>query len=194
MRVDILKISDPCYFAARFMISFFIVANCYAQQSEISGGKKRNDGYIVLGLLGYNYTDRHISDYSVNGGGGGNISMSSPTSGGSGVSCCVRFSKSYTGPIQVKVRWQVDGCVYLIKDDRTGKADKVRHYYYKETEVDVQRVPGEIPKYIETHFYADGTVRVRLAEHGSAPLLALNEKRPDKSHFPKCKDDKKPEE
>jgi hypothetical protein len=84
--------------------------------------------------------------------------------------------------------------MYLIKDDRTGKADKVRHFYYNETEVDAQRVAGESPKYIETHFYPDGTVQVRLTEHGSDPLLALNEKRTDKSYFPRCKDDKNPDE
>jgi hypothetical protein len=167
---------------------------CHAQQAGAAAGKERIDGHMLLGLLGYNYTDRDIDDYSVDSAGGGSVLLSSPTSGGSGVTCCVKLSKTYTGPIRVKVRWQVDGCKYLIKDDRTGAADEVRHFYYKEAEVDVHRVVGENPRYIETHFYPDGTVKVQLTEHGSRPRFVLDENRPDKSTFSRCKDDKKPEE
>jgi hypothetical protein len=183
------------------VIRYFIVLNVLifigaypAQQAGAFTGKKRNDDYILLGLVGYNYTDRHISVYSVGGVDGGHINLSSPTSGGSGVSCCLRLSKKNSGPIRVKVRWQVDGCLYLIRNPVTGAADNVRHYYFKESEIDVQRVLDESPNYLETHFYPNGSVRVRLVENISDPLFELPENRTEKSYFPGCKDDKNPEE
>jgi hypothetical protein len=176
-----------------FFASTALLSACHAQQAKVSVVKDRNEGYTLLGLLGYNYTDRDIDDYSVDGAGGGNVILSSPTSGGSGVTCCVKLSNTYKGPIRVKVRWQVDGCKYLIKDDRTGRSDEVRHFYYKETEVDVHRTAENKLGYIETHFYPDGTVKVQLTEHASHPRFVLDENRPDKSFFPRCKDDKKPE-
>jgi hypothetical protein len=191
------EISGAFHIVLRFLVlsmALIMVMTCHGQPAKNSAVKNRNDGYMLLGLVGYNYTDRYISEYSIDGAGGGDIIMSSATSGGSGVSCCVKLSRTYLGQIRVTVRWQVDGCVYLIKDDRTGAADKVRHFYYREVEVNVGRVPGQNPKYIESHFYPDGSVYVLLTEHSSKPLLDLNDKRPDKSYFPRCKDDKEPDD
>jgi hypothetical protein len=185
-----------CRAATRLLLSlasFAISQGCQAHQ-EKSTEQKNNEQYALLGLVGYNYTDRHISSYSVNGAGGGHIFLSSPTSGGSGVTCCVKFRKNSTVPIRVKVRWQVDGCKYVESNPRTGASAEVRHFYFKEAEVDVQRLADDQPAQIETHFYPDGTVRVLLTTDESIPRMALNDKRPDKSLFPRCKDDKKPEE
>jgi hypothetical protein len=170
------------------LVLFLLITACNARQEA-----KESERYVLLGLVGYNYTNRYISIYSVDGADGGHINLSSATSGGSGVTCCVRLSKRNLSSIKVKVRWQVDGCVYLIKDGTTAKADKVRHFYYKEAEVDVEP-GGQKPNYLEAHFFEDGTVKVRLTEYGSDPLVVLNEKRPEKSQFPNCKDDKDPSE
>lgn len=78
--------------------------------AEQLGGK--NNEYVTLDLIGYNYTDRHISDYDVDGQGGGDVRLSSPTSGGGGIVCCVRLATGEEDPIIVRVRWQVDGCTY----------------------------------------------------------------------------------
>jgi hypothetical protein len=94
----------------------------------------------------------------------------------------------------VKVRWQVDGCTYVESNPITGATGKVRHFYYKETEVDAVRVAGNDPSYIETHFFSDGSVRVQVTENVSKPLLVLDQRRSDKSLFPRCKDDKEREE
>lgn len=171
-----------------------IMFSAYGAQAENPTVEKINEKYFLLGLVGYNYTGRNISSYTVNGADGGHAFLSSPIAGGSGISCCIRLSKKIAGPIKVKVRWQVDGCIFLIKDDRTGKADRVRHYYYKEQEVDLQRVDGGTPGYIETHFYPDGSVQVQSTEHISSPRMQLDDKRPDQSSFSRCKDDKEPEE
>ena len=170
--------------------AIFAISPAHAEKSAL---EKLNEKYFLLGLIGYNYTDRHISSYTVNGAGGALVIMSSPTSGGSGVTCCVRLAKKTLIPPRVKVRWQYDGCIYLVKDDRTGKADKVRHYYYKEADVEVQRENDSVPGYLETHFYPDGTVQVIATEDFSSPRLRLDEKRVDMSSFPRCNNDEKPE-
>lgn len=165
---------------------------CHARSGNSIGGK--DDGNdLLLGLVGYNYTDRNISSYTVNDSGGGHVFLSSPDSGGSGVTCCVRISKKSTRPLRVKVRWQYDGCTYIIKNDRTGAAANVRHFYFKEADVVVPRQTGEEPNTIETHFYPDGSVQVFLSKDGAGPRLSLDGKRKDKSSFPRCKNDEKPE-
>jgi len=156
--------------------------------------KKRGGDYVLLSLIGYNYTDRHISDYSVSGAGGGHINLSSATSGGSGQACCVRLSRVGGRTFLIKVRWQVDGCKYVERDPRTGATDEIRHFYYKEMDVNVQRMDDQNPGYIETHFYADGSIKVRLTEMASEPILSLDETRPDKSSFSRCKNDEQPEQ
>lgn len=191
----------PCFdvqvsrFVLRSLLTlFFAISACSAwdaQAIEINSKNMRDDE-LFLGLIGYNYTDREIDDYSVDGIGGGSISMSSPTSGGGGTTCCVRLSKRIAGPIRVKIRWQFDGCRYLIKDF-SGGADEVRHLFYREAEVLVNVPVGKKPAYIESHFFSNGKIEVRLTEHASLPMVALDKKRPDKSSFPRCKDDKKPE-
>jgi hypothetical protein len=168
------------------------VTACHAR-SENSAWGKDDEKDLLLGLVGYNYTDRNISTYTVNDSGGGHVFLSSPDSGGSGVTCCVRISKKSTRPLRVKVRWQYDGCTYLIKNDRTGAADRVRHFYFRETEVDVPRNAREEPDTIETHFYPDGSVQVFLSKDGAAPRLSLDGRRKDKSSFPRCKNDENPE-
>jgi hypothetical protein len=176
-----------------FMVSLPVITASDAR-AEKSAREQLKEKYFLLGLVGYNYTDRHISNYTVNGAGGFDVMLSSPTSGGSGITCCVRLAKKSLIPPRVKVRWQYDGCIYLIKDDQDGKADRVRHYYYKEAEVDVQRADGGTPEYLETHFYSDGTVQVAATDDLSRPRLKLDENRLDKSLFPKCKNDEKPEQ
>lgn len=159
-----------------------------AEQNQES----QQNGEWLLGLVGYNYTDREIENYSVDGVSGGYIRKSSPTSGGSGITCCVRLLKELNGTIQVKVRWQVDGCRYLIKDF-DGKAETARHFFYREEEVSVTIPLGKTIAYLETHFYPNGRPQVKLSEYSSLPALALDKKRPDRSLFPRCKNDQQPE-
>lgn len=163
-------------------------------KAEKSDFEKIKENYFLLGLVGYNYTDHHISDYTVNAAGGAFVRLSSSTGGGSGITCCVRLSKKSRIPPRVKVRWQYDGCVYFMKNDQTGSTEWVRHFYYKEAEVDLERADSGKPGYLETHFYPDGTVKVRSTDYFSDPLLKLDPKRGDKSIFPKCKNNEKPQD
>lgn len=162
---------------------------------EVCAGQldSKNKEYVTLDLIGYNYTDRDINDYDVDGQGGGIIQLSSPTSGGSGIACCVRLAMGRSTPIIVRVRWQVDGCTYLMRSEFTGSTQRLSHYFYKEDYVEVPLPEGVNPRHLESHFYPDGSVTVRLTKDISLPLLSLRESRPEKSKFPKCKNDKKPE-
>jgi hypothetical protein len=163
-------------------------------QADKPAHQELAEKYFLLGLVGYNYTDRHISNYTVNGVGGGDVLLSSESGGGSGVTCCVRLAKKSVITPRVRVRWQHDGCTYFMRNDQTGATARIRHYYYKEAEIDVQRADSGSPGYIETHFYPDGSVQVRTTENFFDPSLKLDPKRVDKSYFPKCKNDEKPQE
>lgn len=44
-----------------------------------------------LGIVGYNYTNRAINTFTIDGAGGGNLYVSSPASGGGGTTCCVPY-------------------------------------------------------------------------------------------------------
>lgn len=166
---------------------------CFMPQAGAAQLDGRNNEYVTLDLIGYNYTDRHIGNYDVDGQSGGDVRLSSPTSGGGGIVCCVRLAMGKSGPIIVRVRWQVDGCTYLMRSAFTGATQRMSHYFFKEEYVEVPRPKGIKPSHLETHFYPNGSVVVRLTDDMSFPLLSLNEARPDKSKFPKCKNDKKPD-
>lgn len=173
------------------LICLVVQSACFGKKDEAIAAQDKGGDYL-LGLVGYNYTDRNISDYSVNGAAGGHVFLSSPASGGSGTTCCVRLSKTQIGHMRVKVRWQVDGCTYLMSNPVSNATAKIRHFHYQEIEVDVPQVAGIKPHYLETHFYPDGSVQVLLTEDFSEPRIVLSERRLDKSSFPRCHDDKKP--
>lgn len=162
-------------------------ANANDKNKENSGG---NGEYFTLGLVGFNYTDRFIEEYSVDGSGGGHIHLSSPTSGGSGVVCCAMMSKSKKTKIAVKVRWQVDGCTYLVKSV-TGRTGEMRNFHYEEATVFLDNVAGPKPVYLETHFYPNGSVSVKTTSQVSSPEIKLDEDRRDQSKFSRCEDERK---
>lgn len=60
---------------------------------------------VGLAINGFNYTDLVIEMFSVAYQGGGNIAVSSPTSGGGGTVCCVRWRPGTTLPKPMLVEW-----------------------------------------------------------------------------------------
>lgn len=148
--------------------------------------------YVSLTMEGYNYTDRYIDQYSVNGEGGGNLFVSGASSGGGGGVCCLKFLD--TGRARkVTVRWQHGACLYTT---RSGNSPEVNpdnvHSFFKEAEIMLDEPVPADPKYVETHFYPDGAVRVALSADVSPPRLKLDQRREIKTAFPRCPDDKKP--
>lgn len=164
-----------------------VVAKDLIEASVVEGDN--DGGYFTLGLVGFNYTDRLIELYSVDSSGGGHVHLSSPTSGGSGVVCCARISKAQRDKIVVKVKWQVDGCTYPVKSS-TGRLGERRIFHYKEAIATIDPPTISEPAYLETHFYPNGSVKVRVTEFISLPEIRLDEDRKDQTKFLRCKDEK----
>jgi len=147
---------------------------------------------IQLGLEGYNYTNRYIDAFDVNGQGGGNLFVSGPSSGGGGTACCVSY---ITGPgaWEVTVRWQTGACTF---NERTSGGEKFNdiHSFFKEVKVQVDPNIPDQPRYFEVHFYPDGHVEAAITEHASRPRLILSKDREDRSHYPRCPNGQEPKE
>jgi hypothetical protein len=193
-----LRKSDRSHGRFCAAISLFVVTSvwseiCLADRSpEAIENKEIKEG-APLDIVGFNYTDRVIDGFSVNGQGGGNIFLSNRTSGGGKSACCVRLPNARGAVSKIHVRWQVDGCVYLTKSRISGETFKNIFSYYKEVDIDVVQPKKYVPQHLELHFYRDGSVRAELTAELSIPRLSLDGKRTDKSNFPRCPDDKKPE-
>lgn len=156
------------------------------QQSPIPLGTR-----VSLALVGFNYTHRYIDAFSVNGQGGGNLYVSSPTSGGGGSVCCVSYLQG-SAARQVTVRWQSGGCMYraagVLADGRTHLA----HGFFKEVKVQVDPHIPDRPSNLEVHFYPDGHVEAAITENESSPRLVYSKDRADRSPFPRCPDEQEP--
>lgn len=146
---------------------------------------------VSLAITGYNYTNRSINDFSVDGASGGNLHVSSPHSGGGGSVCCSPYVIG-AGARRTLIRWQTGACTFQTRRDRSGQLLFWTHYFYREAYVDMNpNVPHE-PNIIEAHFYPDGHVEVALTQEASRPRLQLDERRADNSPYPQCPGDERP--
>jgi hypothetical protein len=157
------------------------------------GGRRAGDGSVSLALIGYNYTNRHINTFTVDGQGGGNLYVSSPTSGGGGSVCCVPYWRGLKD-YKVIVRWQHGACYYPIRSRTSGEVFDELHFFYKEVEVTVDDLSPNIPSNFEVHFYPDGSVKAAVTEFMSMPRLSLRKDRRDSTRYPRCPNDQKPSE
>lgn len=121
-----------------------------------TGPHRTPKGMKGLGIVGYNYTDTYIDSFAVNGAGGGNISVSSPTSGGHGAACCAVIGEDLLLPVTVEISWRRDGDAPLCK--QTVLLDGP--------------VPAT-PNYLEVHFYQDGTIQLAITDYPSEARLKL---------------------
>nr|WP_081983747.1 DUF3304 domain-containing protein [Massilia sp. JS1662] len=178
-----------------FVLGALVVyVGLFSGNVAVADSQNNSQATMTLDLVGYNYTNRHVEDYSIDTTNGGIVTVSTPTSGGSGSVCCVNLTPGESGTIFVRVRWQVDGCSYSEKDPITGNTEVLHHYLYKEEYVKVARPVGIKPNYLETHFYPNGTVQVQITEEMSLPRLKLSENRVEKLKFPKCNNEQRPEQ
>lgn len=109
------------------------------------------DDTRAVTLVGYNYTERPIGAFSVNGVGGSNV-FAKEKSGGGKMSCCVDVTVLKT----VRIDW-----VY----HRTEEQDKagIPIEYHSTTAV---VPPPQTPEsgYLEVHFFPDNHVELRLVK------------------------------
>jgi hypothetical protein len=149
---------------------------------------------IDLSINGFNYTDYYIDHFTVNGNGGGNVFLSTPTAGGGGTSCCITYYPGRSLPFKVKVGWTANPCTYFKTNSDNEVFEKTR-WQWKEKEVMVHGpVPAE-PQHFEVHFYPDGRIEAAITDRDSPPRLRLDEDSPSRlkakaKGYPKCSHEK----
>lgn len=119
---------------------------------------------LNLTVYGYNYTDTGLGLFQVNGRGGGNLEVSTPTSGGGGSACCVSIFLPFRKDQTVRVKWNRDADLWC------------------EQEVPLR---GPVPPdaaYFEVHFYRDGHIETQLTSRPSPPRLKLERSHPNSRH------------
>lgn len=130
---------------------------------------------IGLAIEGYNYTNRDIVSFTVtdengNGAWGGNVFLSSPTSGGGKDTCCVMLDPNVAKAVRLRIDWTLDEV-----DDSAG------HPIVPETKksawVIIQPPFVADPQNFEVHFYPDGHVEAAVTHWLSAPRISLPEGR-----------------
>jgi hypothetical protein len=139
-----------------------ILAGCSSYASES----------VSLTLHGYNYTNRYIDSYSINGQWGGNLFLSTSTSGGGGEVCCGRWWPNSRLPIKVKVKWVGDSCEYKSMTS-TGEVFYSIRNFWKEAEALITTPPPADARYLEAHIYEDGHVEAAMTNTYSPPRLIL---------------------
>ncbi|NLP62561.1 DUF3304 domain-containing protein [Paraburkholderia sacchari] len=129
----------------------------------------------MLGLVGYNYTDRAISDFSVNGQWGANLVLSTPTSGGGSTMCCVVMSRDTKTPFWVDVEYKMSA----LESYPPRKIIEPSAPYRKAKVQVTGPVPAD-PSYLEIHFYPDGHIEAALSgrDGPSPPRLKLERRLP----------------
>ena len=152
---------------------------------------RESSGRNSLAIVGYNYTNRAINSFSINGQGGGDIGVSSPTSGGGGTVCCALYTPGSTVRM-VNIRWQSGGCYFSKQSSLSKQMLNKLHWFYKEQEAPVEILASTDASYMEVHFYPDGSLKVAVTAHMSSPRLSLDEQRRDKTPYPRCPDDREP--
>ncbi|TFW13638.1 DUF3304 domain-containing protein [Duganella callida] len=147
---------------------------------------------VSLAIVGYNYTSKYIDSFSVNGQGGGNIFVSSPTSGG-GIVCCASYRPGSLIKT-VHIRWQSGACYFKEQSSLSKQMFDTIYPFYTEQDVPVEVLAANDPQYMEVHFYPDGSIKAAITEKISPPRLSLDERRNDRTRFPPCPNDRKPKD
>lgn len=125
------------------------------QHSMASAPIASSKNLYSLGIVGYNYTEVGIFDYSVNGRGAFNLSVSTEDSGGGKTACCFGWAPATKLPLQVKVEWT--------RDETT---------WCRQTVAFSGPIAPE-PTTLEVHIYPDRHVEVAITDTYSPPRLKL---------------------
>ncbi|WP_286743453.1 DUF3304 domain-containing protein [Aquabacterium sp. UBA2148] len=114
----------------------------------------------MLGITGFNYTDRYIDGFSVNGQGGTNMGAHT---NGSGEACCIVWRPGTALPVPMLVEWTYGEN----QDLRTGQIYKPRETH--RVEVELKGPAPKNPTVFAVHFYPDNTVQLEVAEDYPKP-------------------------
>ena len=109
-----------------------------------------------LGIVGYNYTEVGIDDYSVNGTGAFNLCVSNRDAGGGSTVCCFAWPPATKLPLPIRIEWTRDGKTWCRKTAMLSD-------------------PGPTePTTFEVHVYPDRHIEVAITDTYSPPRLKLS--------------------
>lgn len=175
MKFPFLHFSSPR--RALPVVTLWLLAACNsggtsAQATQTGNTPSSPKRSHSLAIIAYNYTDRYMDSFEVNGQGGGNVRISNEGAGGGSQVCCVRWTDGSTLPKKVTVKW-VGG--YCIRHDKTSDGEEFRRRESLWKIADLQfngPVPAN-PRNFEVHFYRDGHIELAMSEDYSPPRLML---------------------
>jgi len=144
----------------------------------------------ALGIVGYNYTDRYIDQFYVNGQGGGSLHLSDAGGGGGGIVCCIGWRNGTPLPQKIRVKWVAGGCMKTVTSS-DGYVHQVPVHTFKEQDVQLTGPVPEKPGYFEAHFYPDGHIEVAITETWAEPRLKLSRAREKPTYADHCEEPKK---
>ncbi|MBX3625682.1 MAG: DUF3304 domain-containing protein [Rhizobacter sp.] len=183
MNEDVARLSRQKIWAA-LALSLMLLGGCDAAQPDAPKQGERQSH--ALTIYGYNYTNRYIDQFYVDGQGGGNLDVSTPTSGGGGRVCCISWRDGTPLPQKVKVRWMNAACKRWVTNS-SGESRQVPVPQFVETEAALQGPVPANPRYFEVHIYPDEHIEVAITAMPSEPRLKLSEAREVRG-YPECKE------
>ena len=190
------EISGPKILAGKWVFLLFVIAFlsplAIGKERPPTPGERKASGTLVpLTLIGYNYTNRYIDQFSVDGEGGGNLAVSGPHGGEGGSACCVNYVMG-ADAWKAIIRWQSDACIFNEGVFSNGVKHHEIHSFFREVEVQIDPHVPDHPRYLEIHIYPDGHAEAAITEHSSPTRLQLKKEREDKSVFKRCPNNVRP--
>lgn len=126
---------------------------------------------IGLAIEGYNYTNRFIVDFTVtdengNAAWGGDVLLSTPTSGGGRSTCCVMLDPGAEKPTRLRIDWTFDRV-----EDASGHT--VAPAVKRSSWVTVRPPYPDGAHNFEVHFYPNDHVEAIVTRWPSPPRVSL---------------------
>lgn len=119
----------------------------------------------MLDITGYNYTDRYIDRFSVNGQGGSNVLLSDDADGGGKTTCCIVWRPGTTLPVTMLVEWTYG------ERWNHEKGLKLQDEETHRTEVELKGPAPANPTVFVVHFYPNNTVQLEMANDYPKPRI-----------------------
>lgn len=165
----------------KFLISFGLVLgsalvacapNGVAQSQMAIAPEKTIPKNHSLAIVGYNYTDRYIDSFFVNGQGGGNLGVSWPGSSGQSATCCVNWRDGSTLPKRITVLWVAAYCMQVLHG-KEGETQTMRQPLWKTADVYLNGPVPATPRKLEVHFYRDDRIELAITDGDSPARVNL---------------------